>query len=54
MNRRAFLTTYGAPSESAWARHYTNTVLTSFLAPKPGIGNTNPSRQLEFVTRVRF
>ncbi|HEX7728421.1 MAG TPA: hypothetical protein VF392_05240 [Terracidiphilus sp.] len=32
----------------------TNTVLTSFLAPKPGIGNTNPSRQLEFVTRVRF
>lgn len=32
----------------------TDTVLGTFLAPKPGIGNTNPSRQLEFVARVRF
>jgi hypothetical protein len=28
--------------------------LSTFLAPKAGIGNTNPSRQLEFVARVRF
>jgi hypothetical protein len=47
LNSRSFLTVNNIYGNGA-------TPLSTFLAPKPGIANTNPSRQLQFAVRLLF